>query len=193
MAIQVAGKKPTGTVQLKIENAASIDLPKRTEENIQNIINFLPVEHIRGIERIKLVDFIDDPRLKDVKVKVEGDLPGMYHPKMQNKSPWMEVSIGALLQPTESFFKRYMARSSFKSNLAGLVFSLVGQHYFLTMKHSVKKQGLEPQIRQYAEKNLRKWSEKESEKTIRGRLFKPLRPWMERWVKWLNKRAAKNK
>ena len=117
MAIQVAGKKPTGTVQLKIENTASIDLPKKTEENIQRVINFLPVEHIRGIERIKLVDFIDDPRLKDVKVKVQGDLPGLYHPKMQNKSPWLEVSIGALLQPTESFFKRYMAKSSFKSKL----------------------------------------------------------------------------
>lgn len=191
MAIQVAGKKPTGTVQLKIENKSTLDLPKKTEENIQRIINFLPVEHIRGLERIRLVDFIDDPRLKDVKVKVEGDLPGLYHPKIQNKSPWLEVSMGALIQPTEGFFKRYMAKASFKSNLAGLIFSLVGQHYFLTMRHSVKKQGLEPQIRQYAEKNLRSWSEKESENTIRGKLFKPLRPLMERWVKWLNKRSKK--
>ncbi|QQS42328.1 MAG: hypothetical protein IPM63_05125 [Acidobacteriota bacterium] len=193
MAIQVAGKKPTGEVKLKIENTATIDLPKKTEENIQRIINFLPVEHIRGLERIKLVDFIDDPRLKDVKakVKMEGDLPGLYHPKVQNKSPWLEVSIGALLQPTEGFFKRYMAKASFKSNLAGLVFSLVGQHHFLTLRHSVKKQNLEPQIRQYAEKNLRKWSEKESENTIRGKLFKPLRPVIEKWVKWLNKRAKK--
>lgn len=191
MAIQVAGKKPTGTLELKIENKSTLDLPKKTEENIQRIINFLPVEHIRGLERIKLVDFIDDPRLKDVKVKVTGDLPGLYHPKIQNKSPWLEVSIGALLQPTEGFFKRYMAKASFKSNLAGLVFSLVGQHYFLTMRHSVKKQNLEPQIRQYAEKNLRQWSEKESENTIRGRLFKPLRPLMERWVRWLNKRSKK--
>lgn len=191
MAIQVAGKKPTGTVQLKIENKSTLDLPKKTEENIQRVINFLPVEHIRGLERVRLVDFIDDPRLKDVKVKVEGDLPGLYHPKIQNKSPWLEVSIGALLQPTEGFFKRYMAKASFKSNLAGLIFSLVGQHYFLTMRHSVKKQGLEPQIRQYAEKNLRSWSEKESENTIRGKLFKPLRPLMERWVKWLNKRSKK--
>ena len=191
MAIQVAGKKPTGTVQLKIENKSTLDLPKKTEENIQRIMNFLPVEHIRGLERIRLVDFIDDPRLKDVKVKVEGDLPGLYHPKMQNKSPWLEVSMGALTQPTEGFFKRYMAKASFKSNLAGLIFSLVGQHYFLTMRHSVKKQNLEPQIRQYAEKNLRTWSEKESENTIRGKLFKPLRPLMERWVKWLNKRSKK--
>lgn len=193
MAIQVAGKKPTGEVKLKIEDKSTIDLPKKTDENIQRIINFLPVEHIRGLERIRIVDFIDDPRLKDVKekTKMQGDLPGLYHPKVQNKSPWLEVSMGALLQPTEGFFKRYMAKAGFKSNLAGLIFSLVGQHYFLTMRHSVKKQNLEPQIRQYAEKNLRKWSEIESEKTIRGRIFKPLRPVIERWAKWLNKRAKK--
>ncbi|REJ78840.1 MAG: hypothetical protein DWQ47_05190 [Acidobacteria bacterium] len=191
MGIQVAGKKPTGEKKLKIENTTTIDLPKKTEENIQRIVNFLPVEHIRGLERIRLVDFIDDPRLKDVKekTKMQGDLPGLYHPKVQNKSPWLEVSIGALTQPTEGFFKRLMAKASFKSNLAGLIFSLVGQHYFLTMRHSVKKQNLEPQIRQYAEKKLRAWSEKESENTIRGKLFKPLRPIIERWVKWLNKRA----
>lgn len=193
MALKVAGKRPTGAVELKIENNSTIDLPKQGEETINRIISFLPVEHIRGLERVKLVDFIDDPRLKDAKVKVSGDLPGIYHPKIQNKPAWMEVSVGALLQPTESFFKRYMAKTSFRSNLAGLIFSLVGQHYFLTLKHSVKKQNLEPQIRQYAEKHLRSWSERESERTIRGRLFKPLRPIMERWAKWLNKRAAKKK
>ncbi len=105
----------------------------------------------------------------------------------------MEISLGALLQPTETFFKRWMAKTSFKSNIAGLIFSLVGQHYYMTLRHSVKKQNLEPQIRQYTQKRLREWSEKESENSIRGRLFKPLRPLMERWAKWLSKKAAKSK
>ena len=73
------------------------------------------------------------------------------------------MSMGALLQPTESFVKKFMAKSSFKGNIAGLLFSLVGQHYYLTQKHSVKRTALEPQIRQYAEKNLKVWSEKQSE------------------------------
>ena len=47
--------------------------------------------------------------------------------------------MGALLQPTEGFAKKWMAKSSFKGNLAGLIFSLVGQHYYLTLRHSVKK------------------------------------------------------
>ncbi|MBO0200787.1 hypothetical protein, partial [Vibrio alginolyticus] len=90
-------------------------------------------------------------------IPVKGDLPGLYHPRVQNQPAWLEISLGALLQPTESFTKRWMAKTSFKANLAGLLFSLVGQHYYLTLKHSVKKQNLEPQIRQYAEKNLKSW------------------------------------
>jgi len=54
----------------------------------------------------------------------------------------------------------------------------------------VKKTGLEPQIRQYAEKNLRAWSERQAEGSFRAKLFKPLRPALERWAKWLNKKAA---
>ena len=79
-----------------------------------------------------------------------------------------------------------------KSNLAGLIFSLVGQHYHFTLKHSVKRQNLEPQIRQYAEKNLREWGEKENKNSFRAKLFKPVRPYVERLAKWLNKKAAQN-
>ena len=49
---------------------------------------------------------------------------------------------------------------------------------------------MEPQIRQYAEKNLRAWSEKQNVDNWRAKLFKPLRPYIERWAKWLNKKAA---
>jgi hypothetical protein len=83
-----------------------------------------------------------------------------------------------------------MAKSGFKGNIAGLLFSLVGQHYYLTLRHSIKKTNLEPQIRQYAEKNLKAWSEKQAAGSRRAKLFKPLRPYMERWAKWLNKKAA---
>ena len=196
MAIKTAGIRTDKTEKsnkLKIENQSSIDLPKGAEENINKIIAFLPAEHIRGLERIRLVDFINNPQLKNMPVPIKGDLPGLYHPKVQNKNAWLEISTGALLQPTEGFGKRWMAKTSFKSNLAGLIFSLVGQHYYLTLRHSVKKGSLEPQIRQYAQKNLKDWSEKQSENSKRAKLFKPLRPYMERWAKWLNKKAAAQK
>ncbi len=190
MAIQTAGQKTAKITRIRVENQATFNLPKDTDANIEKALDFLPTEQIRGLEKVRLVDFINDPRLKNMDVPLKGDLPGLYHPKQGNQAPWLELSMGALLQPTESFAKRFMAKSSFKSNLAGLLFSLVGQHYYLTLRHSVKKQNLEPQIRQYAEKNLRAWSETQNANSFRAKLFKPLRPVIERWAKWLNKKAA---
>lgn len=192
MPIQTAGQKTAKVVKIKTENQATFSLPKDTEANIEKILDYLPTEHIRGLEKVRLVDFINDPRLKNIDVPIKGDLPGLYHPKQGNQSAWLEMSMGALLQPTEGFAKRWMAKTSFRSNLAGMLFSLVGQHYYLTLRHSVKKQGLEPQIRQYAEKNLRAWSEQQNANSFRAKLFKPLRPVIERWAKWLNKKAAQS-
>ena len=193
MAIQTAGQRAAKVTKIRIENKASFPLPKGTEENINKILDFLPVEQIRGVEKIKLVDYINDPRLKNLDTPLKGDLPGLYHPRQGNQAPWMEMSMGALLQPTETFIKKFMAKSSFKGNLAGLLFSLIGQHYYLTLRHSVKRGGLEPQIRQFAEKNLKSWSEKQNEGSVRAKIFKPFRPALERWAKWLNKKATEAK
>ncbi len=193
MAIQTAGQKTAKVTKVKIEDQSTISLPKGAHDHVHKVLDYLPAEHTRGLDKIKLVDFINDPRLKNLDVPMKGDLPGIYHPKQGSQAAWMDVSVGALLQPTESFTKRWMAKTSFKANLAGLIFSLVGQHYYLTLRHSIKKQSLEPQIRQYAEKNLRAWSEAQSAGSFRAKLFRPLRPVVERWAKWLNKKAAKAK
>jgi hypothetical protein len=190
MPIQTAGQKPAKSTKLKIENQATFALPKDFEQQIYKILDFLPTEHLRGLEKLRLVDYINDPRIQKMDVPVKGDLPGLYHPKVQNKNAFMEISMGALLQPTETFAKRWMAKQAFKGNIAGLIFSLVGQHYYLTLRHSVKRQSLEPQIRQYAEKNLKAWGEQQNTNSFRAKLFKPLRPYIERWAKWLNKKAA---
>ncbi|MEQ1921433.1 MAG: hypothetical protein ABL952_02890 [Pyrinomonadaceae bacterium] len=190
MAIETAGQKAAKITKIRIENTASFPLPKDYEATINKVLDFLPVEQYRGVERIKLVDYINDPRLKNMDLPVKADLPGLYHPRVQNQAPWFEMSMVALLQPTEGFVKKFMAKSGFKGNIAGLIFSLVGQHYYLTLRHSVKRTSLEPQIRQYAEKNLKLWSEKQSEGSFRAKLFKPFRPVLERWAKWLNKKAA---
>ncbi|MCU1288163.1 MAG: hypothetical protein JWN60_392 [Acidobacteria bacterium] len=189
MAIETAGQKPVKPTKIRIENQASFQLPKGAETLINKILDYLPVEHLRGLEKIRLVDFINDPRLKNMDVPLKGDLPGLYHPRMGNQNAWLELSMGALLQPTESFAKRWMAKSSFNGNLAGMLFSLVGQHYYLTLRHSVKKQNLEPQIRQYAEKNLRAWGETQQVNNFRTKMLKPFRPHIEKWAKWLSKKA----
>jgi hypothetical protein len=175
---------------IKIENNSSIQLPKNTETEIEKMIASVPREHLRGLERLRFVDFINDPRLKNSSLPQKNDLPGLYYPRQGNQAARMEIALGVLLKPYESYFNRLMPRMSFKANLAALVFSLVGQHYFLTFRHSVKRSQLEGQVRQYAEKHLRAWSEKQSDGSWRSRVFKPFRPMLERWAKSLNKRAA---
>ena len=193
MAIEVAGRKPVGVKKIKIVIDSEIDLPKNTEESIHGILDFLPLEHRRGIEKLTLVDFIEEGGLKEAKGDFKDNLPYMYYPRMQNKSARMEISMMSLLKPLGKFSERWMAKSSFKSSMASAIFVMVGQHYYLTMKHSVKKDNLQAKIQRYAQDNLRKWSEIQSEKSWRGRIFKPLRPLMERWAKWLNKKAVQKK
>jgi hypothetical protein len=78
MAIQTAGQKTAKVTKVKIENAAGFQLPAYTEDHLRKALDFLPIEHQRGIEKVKLVDFINDPRLKNLTVPIKGDLPGLY-------------------------------------------------------------------------------------------------------------------
>lgn len=174
---------------IKIENHCERNLPKHTIVNIEDAFDNLPREHTRGIERIRLVEFISEPRLKGTLQATE--LPGLYHPRQGPKGSWLEVAIGVLLPRDKPIHKRIVPRMSFKGNLAAILFSLVGQHYHLTLRHSLKKTQLEPAVRMYTEKQLRAWNEKKH--SLRARMFKPLQPTLERWAKGLQKRAAAEK
>lgn len=173
----------------RIENQYEGTLPKGALQQVEEAFDSLPREHTRGIERIRLVNFISDPRIKGPFQKTE--LPGLYHPRQGPKGPWLEIAVNVLLPSDKPFHKRIIPRLSFKSNLVALVFSLVGQHYHLTLRHSLKKTQLEPAVRMYTEKQLKSWNEKKH--TFRARLFKPLQPTFERWAKGLQKRAAAEK
>lgn len=177
------------TVAIRIENQYEGSLPKGSLEQIESAVETLPREHTRGIERIRLVPFITDPRIKGPFQATE--LPGLYHPRQGPKGAWLEIAVNVLLPANKPFHKRIIPRLSFKSNLVALVFSLVGQHYHFTLKHSLKKTQLEPAVRMYTEKQLKIWNEKKH--SFRARLFKPLQPTFERWAKSLQKRAATEK
>jgi hypothetical protein len=174
---------------IRIENQYEGALPKGALEQIENAFDSLPREHTRGIERIRLVPFITDPRIKGQFQATE--LPGLYHPRQGPKGAWLEIAVNVLLPSDKPFHKKIIPRLSFKSNLVALVFSLVAQHYHLTLKHSLKKTQLEPAVRAYTEKQLKAWNEKKH--SSRAKLFKPLQPTFERWAKSLQKRAAAEK
>lgn len=173
----------------KIENSSSRQkLPSGTEANIRKILSTLPKEHLRGLERLRLVDSISDPRLRNTQLK-QTQLPGLYHPRQGSQPAWIEVALDVLLPKDAPLHKRLIPRLSFKANMAAVIFSLVGQHHYLTLRHSVKKGQLESSIRTYTERHLKKWNEKEH--TFRARLFKPLQPTFERWAQSLQRRAKK--
>jgi len=174
---------------IRIENQYEGALPKGALEQIESAFDSLPREHTRGIERIRLVPFITEPRIKGQFQATE--LPGLYHPRQGPKGAWLEIAVNVLLPSDKPFHKRIIPRLSFKSNLVALVFSLVAQHYHLTLKHSMKKTQLEPAVRAYTEKQLKVWNEKKH--SFRAKLFKPLQPTFERWAKSLQKRAEAEK
>lgn len=174
---------------MKIENLSQIKLPKNTNTLVSNIFESVPKEHLRGIEKVRLVDAISDPRLKSIQSRTE--MPGLYHPRQGTQQAWLEVAVGIVLPQSKPFLKRLMPRLSYKGNIAAIIFSLIGQHYYLTLKHSVKKGQLEPAVRAYTEKRLRAWQE--AQHSFRARLFKPIQPTLERWSRTLQKRAKAEK
>lgn len=175
-------------MNIKFENQSSHkQLPTKTEAHVKKILETLPREHLRGIDRIRFVDSIKDPRVRGSKVA----LPGLYHPKQGSQQAWLEVALDVLIPRNVPLHKRIIPKLSYKSSLAAVVFSLVGQHHYLTLRHSVKKTQLETSIRSYTENNLKKWGEMEH--TLRTRLFKPFQPTLERWARSLQRRARQAK
>lgn len=174
---------------IKVENQVERTLPADTVRHMEEAFDSLPREHTRGLERIRLVEFITEPRLKGMMQATE--LPGLYHPRQGPKGAWLEIAAGVLLPGDKPLHKRIIPRLSFKGNLTATLFSLVGQHYHFTLKHSLKRTQLEPAVRMYTEKQLKAWNEKKH--TFRARLFKPIQPTLERWAKGLQKQAAAQK
>ena len=174
---------------IKIEIEEGVRLPSKTQNQIEKVLECLPREHLRGVDRIKLVNTISDPRLKQLQKGT--DLPGLYHPKQGAQAAWLEIAAGVLLPRSKPFLKRIMPRLSFKGNLAAIIFSLAGQHYYLTLRHSIKRGQIESAVRAYTEKYLRIWHERQH--TVRSRLFKPLQPTLEKWGRSLQKRATEER
>ena len=170
---------------IKIENQASISAPRATAEIVAGAMDAVPKEHVRGLNRLVLVDFIrPDTRLTLPSVNIS-ELPGLYHPKMGTTQPWCEVALGVLL-PKSGLFKRLAARLNYRANLVGLVLSLQAQHYYLTFSHGIKKHQYESAVRGYVEKYHEVWREQHG--GWRYRAFRPLRPYLDRWARRLKKK-----
>lgn len=172
---------------IKIENLSSLQLSMRMEQHLNKALDTLPREHLRGIDKVRFVDAISDPRIKSSAQR----LPGLYHPRQGVQAAWLEIAVGVLLPSAQPFYKKLLPRLSLKGNLVAILFSLIGQHYYLTLRHSIKRNQIEPAVRSYTEKQLKIWSSQQQ--SVRARLFRPFQPTLEKWSRSLQKRATKHK
>jgi len=169
---------------IRIENKSSRKLPAQTESVINSALDVLPREHQRGLTRLVLVDQINpDPRLMAHLNAAE--LPGLYHPRVGNEQPWLEVAVNVLL-PRQGFFKQLAARLNYKLNLVSLLMSLVAQHYHLSFSHGVKKNQYERAVRAYIDKYFAIWRERNA--GWRAKLFKPVAPYLEKMSRKLKQK-----
>ena len=97
---------------IKIENQAERKLPRDTEKHLEAAFDSLPREHTRGLERIRLVEFISDPRIRNTFQASE--LPGLYHPRQGPKGAWLEVAVGVLLRRTNGSFPGFRSRVTWR-------------------------------------------------------------------------------
>lgn len=158
-------------------------LPRKTTEKVNAVLSSLPREHLIGLERVRVVDGIEHPRISS---QQKATIPGLYHPRQGTQRAWIELNVAALLPDNAGFMKRMLPRMAFYNNLTAVLISLIGQHYYLSLRHSVKKNSLENVVRDYTTKHLKLINE--SQNTFRAKLFKPLQPTLEKWSKNLSKK-----
>src|SRR5258706_15448823 len=122
---------------VKIENQYTEKLPRNTLANVESALASVPREHLRGIERLRLVSVITEPRAR---MAAKGtDLPGLYHPRQGNQGAWFEVALIPLTSANKPFHKRIIPRLSFKGNLSAVIFLLILQPHHFTLLHLGKR------------------------------------------------------
>ena len=171
---------------IKIDNKASIKVPAKTDDIIQNAFDVIPREHLRGLNRVVLVDNIS-PHQR-LQIPNAQDLPGLYHPRSGTDQPYFEIALKVLLPINDGYFKRFAAKLNYKANLVGLIFSLQAQHFHLTLSHGVKKNQYESVVRNYMEKYFEIWRNRNA--GWRAKAFKPIQPFLQKWTKKLQSKYA---
>lgn len=172
---------------IKVENTATVEI-KDVEAQIQKAVECLPIEHLRGFGKIRVVDRIEDARLPQDQL---AKLPVLYRPRLSGASQASgEIALAILLPSDVSFWKRRLAKAQIKPMIAQSVFSIAAQHHIITVSNRKMKDqaSVERSVREYVEKYFKIWRERQG--GLRAKLFKPLVPYLERWQKSVRKYYA---
>jgi hypothetical protein len=168
---------------IKVENIATIKPPTDLEKLVNQVFDTVPKEHTLGITKVVIVNEINNPRLAEL---TKQDLPILYHPRTPQNAAFIELALKHFTLPDQNLFKRLMARANFRPQIVGALLASIGQHYYFTYSHGIKKHQAtkyESQVRAYVEKHFVEWRDRNAGR--RARLFKPLQPYVQRLDKWL--------
>lgn len=175
---------------VKIENNSTLKAPVDIEKLINSVFDSVPREHTIGITKVVIVDEITlDRRLQ---LATKDPQPILYHPKTPLNPAYIEIALARFLLKGEAFHKRLMARLNFRAQVAGALLATIGQHYHISFSHGMKKKRApEAPVRTYAERNFVLWRDKHG--GLRAKLLKPLRPYLERFERWLLRKMKETK
>jgi hypothetical protein len=174
---------------MKIENRATIKLNySKLIAHLNSVLEIIPREHLRGVSKLVLVDYVTDSRLNP---QMRRELPGLYHPKMPGSpQAWMEIALKPLT-PEGSFWKRLSARLALRANVTATLLSLIAQHYYVTLSHGVRKEQYEQAVRSYVDRHLALYARTRT--GLRARLIRPFLPWLERLARWVHKHQRRSR
>ena len=191
MAIQTAGQNPAKAIKIRVENQASFELPKDIEAQIGKILDFLPTEHQRGLERfglwilstiraLKIWTFPSKAIFRDLSSEVG------------NQNAWLEVSMGALYSRPKVFpnagWRNLRSRQSRRIDFLARRSALLFDAPAFNQKH--KSRTADSSIRR---KNLKTWSERQQVSSKRAKFFKPFSSIFEKWAKWLEQKRRNHR
>ena len=116
------------------------------ESKIRELLDFIPNEHLVGLEKILVVDEIRNNKAKNA--------AGIYNQKHGSEPATIEISVDSVYRkmPKLFFFLPFIA----KFLLADVLYHEIGHHYHHNYKHGVKKNRREIFAENYRKEMMKK-------------------------------------
>ncbi|MCK4830405.1 hypothetical protein KA005_82570 [bacterium] len=117
-----------------------------TKKRIKKLILVIPKEHLIGLEKIIIVDQIEDKEKREV--------GGIYRQKYNNKPSSIELGINSIYKrmPRILFFFPFVATFS----LSDVLYHEIGHHYHANFTHGIKKKRQEDFVEDYSKRMMKK-------------------------------------
>ncbi len=116
------------------------------EKNLKRYLKTVPDEHLVGLERITVIDRIEDKKNKEA--------GGLYRERCLLQSATIEIALDTVYKGMPKFL--YYVPFISKFILAGVLYHEIGHHYQKRLSHGIRKSEQEKFAREYEIKMLKR-------------------------------------